>query len=1152
MRTLVLLLLLSFPFAAHAQQTIFVPTCSGVDDTAAFQSIITGAASNPRTVRIPYKADLSKRCKVNTLSVPSYITLDNTDGSGIFVVTGQTLTVVGPRVNPAGKTMFFNVAGGQGTVITSGGVSATTSGVLTASHCAQFDSNGNLVDAGLVCGGGGGGGLSPTRVTINPVPTYDLASGGLAVAQIIGFPNSLITVPADKNLSLIRISQASGQDNVFAVPAPGLGNVAVSGIYASLTSDSTSSATSNLYAGILHVTNAGPGNTKGLHAAAFASGSSSGVIVAGNFQIQGVATTDTGSSSIQISNTGADDVANGLSLIGSGSRFIYGVGTTVAPLAVQQAYYQAWMASASATNARAFQVRNNSGTEVGYIHKDGSGNFAGLTSPNLYGGTGASSTLTLSATSNGSPSNAHILLNPISSGVSPGFVFIGAPASSMVAGTTFTVNDVLHVQGPDSAANGATAIVIDSFGGTFGSFISRRANGTSASKTAVAANDALGALSARGYQTISNAYTGTVGQLAFFASENFTSTAQGTMAKVFTTANGSTTPSERMRITDAGHMWPGASYTSNIGDFTKKYLAIYASELDVETLVAQNTIATIGGRILVAPTTPLSADVAPSDVTITTKYNNLNNGDRILLNANNSIEFMAVTSGASGVAGSYIYSVTRDLDGTGANQWYAGDAVLDTGTTGNGFIDLYSIAGLIPGTTAGPTIVGNVRTGTVFNQIEPRWAIGNLNGLYDYNVTTYGAAFGVPTGAWLKVDPTNGVRIGFNGTTYTQIDASGNASFSGAITSTSGTIGGFSLGSDYIRDTANSMGLASTVTGGDDVRFWAGDTFANRATAAFHVTEAGALTATNATISGAITATSGSITGKLTMAGAGSAIAIGATPPTSASAGTGIWLDRNGLAGVLANVPQFLLDTTGLTLKTVTANDGISFLNFTFNGLLTATVYSGSTTTQFKGNSPDATTAHATAISSRNAANTYNAELLLETGQNASVLYSDAILHGANFTGLYVGAGSGGTPNAMLDVRGSAVVTSGLQVGAPTGGDKGAGTINVAGDIYKNNTAYTNPRWALQGYYAIADALGPYAAPKEYAGLLSLDQAETFVRTHYELPRMVLSPNGGLFERGNLLQASVEESYLYIFQLNDRIKALETKIADLEKKKGSQ
>jgi hypothetical protein len=83
----------------------------------------------------------------------------------------------------------------------------------------------------------------------------------------------------------------------------------------------------------------------------------------------------------------------------------------------------------------------------------------------------------------------------------------------------------------------------------------------------------------------------------------------------------------------------------------------------------------------------------------------------------------------------------------------------------------------------------------------------------------------------------------------------------GIINATSGTIGGFEIGADYIRDTINSFGLASTVTGGDDVRLWAGQTFANRATAPFRVTEAGLLFATGATISGTVTATSGTIGG---------------------------------------------------------------------------------------------------------------------------------------------------------------------------------------------------------------------------------------------------------------------------------------------------
>ncbi len=46
--------------------------------------------------------------------------------------------------------------------------------------------------------------------------------------------------------------------------------------------------------------------------------------------------------------------------------------------------------------------------------------------------------------------------------------------------------------------------------------------------------------------------------------------------------------------------------------------------------------------------------------------------------------------------------------------------------------------------------------------------------------------------------------------------------------------------------------------------------------------------------------------------------------------------------------------------------------------------------------------------------------------------------------------GNGGigtsSPTSKLHVRG------GVQVGSPTGGDKGEGSINISSDIYKNNS----------------------------------------------------------------------------------------------------
>ena len=367
----------------------------------------------------------------------------------------------------------------------------------------------------------------------------------------------------------------------------------------------------------------------------------------------------------------------------------------------------------------------------------------------------------------------------------------------------------------------------------------------------------------------------------------------------------------------SSHQWTNANltptnnYSGYLGTLNNKWLAISAAELWVETLVAANTMATIGGRILVGPTTELTTDLgsAVGDTTIATKHNNLAVNDNVYLEANGAVEFMLVTGGPTG-AGPYSYTVTRDRDGTGRNAWPAGSAVFNTGTTGDGFIDLYSVAGINTASSLGPTIVGNVRTGTAYNAWAPRWAVGNLRNLYDYGTAadTYGFVAGDYTKTWVGIDDTNGFRIKYGSTAKVTIDTSGNASFSGSVTATAGTIGGFTLAANTLSSgtDADYVGMSSAGTNafwaGDstfadakfsvtaagvlkaisgtigawniaatylytttagmataDYPFYAGDTYANRASAEFRVTTAGALTATSATITGAITATSGSI-----------------------------------------------------------------------------------------------------------------------------------------------------------------------------------------------------------------------------------------------------------------------------------------------------
>jgi len=247
-------------------------------------------------------------------------------------------------------------------------------------------------------------------------------------------------------------------------------------------------------------------------------------------------------------------------------------------------------------------------------------------------------------------------------------------------------------------------------------------------------------------------------------------------------------------------VFPQTNYDINLGSLSLKYLTLHAAELWVETLVAQNTIATIGGRILVGPTTTLTRDLAPAAATIYVKHNQMVSGDRVYMEANGSVEFFAITSSATSTGTDYSYTVTRNLDGTGANQWYAGDAMFNTGSVGGGFIDIYSVRGVKAAGEAGPTIVGNVRLSTTYNDWAPRWAIGNLNGLYGYGATTFGFAAGDPAGANIAAEATNGVRLRQGTTDMIVLNTTGASYFAGVMTiGTSGEIrqGTGTLGSNY-------------------------------------------------------------------------------------------------------------------------------------------------------------------------------------------------------------------------------------------------------------------------------------------------------------------------------------------------------------------
>lgn len=417
---------------------------------------------------------------------------------------------------------------------------------------------------------------------------------------------------------------------------------------------------------------------------------------------------------------------------------------------------------------------------------------------------------------------------------------------------------------------------------------------------------------------------------------------------------------------------PITNYKENLGQLSKKYLTLHAAELWVETLVAQNTIATIGGRILVGPTTKFAEDTtdqvytisptvanggfetagtggadvfdswteyasdgtitrsvetpvrsgtyhcrliagasvdtrvyqlvscSPGDIwigrfwsrgyagnvsrgryavwdqtnsawivaisnmnsvandttyvdtvfafvvpagctqfslmfycpatngdrvyiddvvltegsTITVEHNQMSVGDIVYSEAYDvnstpmaKVEFMRVITSYTVNGDYYDYRVLRDLDETGQNSWYAGDALFNTGGVGDGFMDLYSYSGVTSG-TVGPTIAGNVRNSLIYYDWSTHWAIGNMNGLYGYGSNDiYGAAFGeyVSGQPWISVDSTNGFRINRYTTVLGQWQTDGDIFIGSDISAAASTyLSIFATGQTYNSETMSA------------------------------------------------------------------------------------------------------------------------------------------------------------------------------------------------------------------------------------------------------------------------------------------------------------------------------------------------------------
>lgn len=519
----------------------------------------------------------------------------------------------------------------------------------------------------------------------------------------------------------------------------------------------------------------------------------------------------------------------------------------------------------------------------------------------------------------------------------------------------------------------------------------------------------------------------------------------------------SLTPVGDITFDPAGNdILPATNYDLNLGSINKKYLTLHAAELWVETLVAEDTIATIGGRILVGPTTVLTSDIDATTTAILVEHNQMAVGDRAYLEAAGKVEFLAITAGPTGV-GPYGYTVTRNLDGTGGNLWYAGDAVFNTGTTGDGFIDLYSFSGVRADTTVGPTIVGNVRLSATYNDWVEHWAVGNLIGLFGYAADTYGAAFGKysTTTSYLTADATNGIRMMRGTTMLAQWEISGTMVIGQVANSqarTSIAAGKFDI---IARNAGGTDQYKLTVEPDGDV--FIGSNVSNAATTSIAIfnnaqtynTEAGF--AAGDILIGDNSASMANMfwdlsTGRLNFRGGQTTQLYISTTGALVAGSDEVILDSNGLT--------FIDDDDAQRLRWMSGADSIAYVTaFAGGGEHLLRLRGWASTTQ----PASLITIEATSFSSEGTAGIYihapdtaggHAYIALTEGSQAGFA--------GTFAGVIIGNRPWDTvaPDAMLDVRGDAIVTGNLTVGVATA------TASANADIVWRDTA-TDTRVAV-------------------------------------------------------------------------------------------
>lgn len=191
---------------------------------------------------------------------------------------------------------------------------------------------------------------------------------------------------------------------------------------------------------------------------------------------------------------------------------------------------------------------------------------------------------------------------------------------------------------------------------------------------------------------------------------------------------------------------PEATDSYDLGSSLKLWRKGWLSELDA-VVFAKNTVTLIGGWLVISKGEgTMPADVLDTDTQIDFGQA-MTVGEFVLIRAAGKVEYLSVGSLVSGTT----YNVTRDLDGSGENDWPAGTPYAILGQTGDGRIELNAY------TTPRISIL---RQGATYGTVTEPVRIGDLEGWDDVGTTRYGIGLGDYAGGnYLRYEPVSGFIV---------------------------------------------------------------------------------------------------------------------------------------------------------------------------------------------------------------------------------------------------------------------------------------------------------------------------------------------------------------------------------------------------------